>query len=237
MRPRFVPSYYAHDLLNKLQCLKQDTHSVEEYYQELQIGMLRCGLVENNDAAMAHFLGGLNRAIQDVLGYKEYTNITRVFHLACKAKREVQGQHARTQANTFVGHTMPSNSTLRTVIVSPPVALASSSSTPCGMVIAKSPAPTPATKGASFSGRTKDIQFHRCKGFGHVIRECPNKRTLIIRDNGEYSSASGSKETVYVMLATDIAEIQEENVAATDANKYGSLVVQHVLSMQVAQPE
>jgi hypothetical protein len=63
MRHRFVPSYYACDLLNKLQHLKQGTHTVEEYYQELQTGMLRCGLVEKNDAAMAHFLGGLNREI------------------------------------------------------------------------------------------------------------------------------------------------------------------------------
>jgi hypothetical protein len=53
--------------------------------------MLRCGLVENNDAAMACFLGGLNREIQDVLDYKEYINITRLFHLACKAEHEVQG--------------------------------------------------------------------------------------------------------------------------------------------------
>jgi hypothetical protein len=58
MRHRFVPSYYARDMLNKLQRLRQGTNSVEEYYQELQIGMLRCGLVENDDAAMARFLGG-----------------------------------------------------------------------------------------------------------------------------------------------------------------------------------
>ena len=43
MRARFVPSYYSHDLLNKLQCLKQGKNTVEEYYQELQIGMLLCG--------------------------------------------------------------------------------------------------------------------------------------------------------------------------------------------------
>jgi hypothetical protein len=71
MRHRFVPSYYARDLLNKLQHLKQGTHIVEEYYQELQTGMLRYGLVENNDAAMARFVGGLNREIQDVLDYKD----------------------------------------------------------------------------------------------------------------------------------------------------------------------
>jgi hypothetical protein len=35
MRARFVPSYYACDLLNQLQQLKQGTKSVEEYYQKL----------------------------------------------------------------------------------------------------------------------------------------------------------------------------------------------------------
>jgi hypothetical protein len=53
MRARFVPSYYAHDLINKLQQSKQGARSVEEYYQELQIGMLRCNLEEREDAAMA----------------------------------------------------------------------------------------------------------------------------------------------------------------------------------------
>jgi hypothetical protein len=53
MRARFVPSYYGHDMINKLQQLKQGAKSVEEYYQELQIGMLHCNLEEREDAAMA----------------------------------------------------------------------------------------------------------------------------------------------------------------------------------------
>jgi hypothetical protein len=63
MRARFVPSYYARDMINKLQQLKQGARSVEEYYQELQIGMLRCNLVEREDAAMARFFTGLNHKI------------------------------------------------------------------------------------------------------------------------------------------------------------------------------
>jgi hypothetical protein len=70
-----------------------------------------------------------------------------------------------------------------------------------------------------------------------VIRDYPIKCTLIIRDNGECSSTSDSEETIYAMLATDVAGTQEEHVDATDADKYESLVVQHVLSMHVAQPE
>jgi hypothetical protein len=45
MRHRFVPSYYARDLLNKMQRFQQGSQSVGEYYQELQKGMLHCGLV------------------------------------------------------------------------------------------------------------------------------------------------------------------------------------------------
>ena len=40
MRQRYVPSYYARDKLNELQRLKQGSGSVEDYYQELQIGLV-----------------------------------------------------------------------------------------------------------------------------------------------------------------------------------------------------
>jgi hypothetical protein len=63
MRVRFVPSYYACDLLHKLQQLRQGTKSVEEYYQELHMGMLRCNLVEGKEPALARFLRGLNQEI------------------------------------------------------------------------------------------------------------------------------------------------------------------------------
>jgi hypothetical protein len=86
MQARFVPSYYACDLINKLQQLKQGARSVEEYYQELQIGMLRCNLEEREDAAMAQFFTGLNHKIQDTLEYKDYANITHFFILLVKLK-------------------------------------------------------------------------------------------------------------------------------------------------------
>ncbi|XP_022683199.1 uncharacterized protein LOC111257603, partial [Setaria italica] len=82
----------------------------------------------------------------------------------------------------------------------------------------------------------RDIQCHRCKGFGHVIRDCPNKRTLLLRDDGEYSSASDSEDTRHAMLATDHAAM-EVHVNPGDADRYESLVVQRVLSTQVAPSE
>jgi hypothetical protein len=53
MRIRFVPPYYQRSMLTKLACLDQGKNSVEDYYQELQTGMLHCGIEEDNEALMA----------------------------------------------------------------------------------------------------------------------------------------------------------------------------------------
>jgi hypothetical protein len=70
-----------------------------------------------------------------------------------------------------------------------------------------------------------------------VFRDCPNKRILLIRDTGEYSSASDSEETQHAMLATDHAAKTEVHVNPSDADRYENLVAQRVLSTQVAPPE
>jgi hypothetical protein len=41
--------------------LEQGKKIVQEYYQELQMGMIHCGIVEDNEAMLAHFYGGLIR--------------------------------------------------------------------------------------------------------------------------------------------------------------------------------
>jgi hypothetical protein len=149
MRHRFVPSYYAHDLLNKMQRFQQGSQSVEEYYQELQNGMLRCGLVESDDAAMARFRGGLNREIQDILDYKNYFDITTLFEYACKAEREVQGRRSKTYTNSFAGRGSTHSSTPSSPTPSMP------STTP--RIGTTKPAAPPAKGAASSTGRTRDI--------------------------------------------------------------------------------
>jgi hypothetical protein len=112
MRHRFVPSYYARDLLNKMQRFQQGFQSVENYFQELQKGMIRCGILEDNDTAMARLRGGLNREIQDILDYKEYYDMTTLFEYACKAEREVQGRRSKPYSNPFAGRSSTSTSAL-----------------------------------------------------------------------------------------------------------------------------
>ena len=92
MKSPFVPPYYQRDLRLKLQTLKQGDKGVEEYYQQLLIGLARCGIREDDDETSARFFGGLNRDIQDILDYKEWTGFSQLYHLALKDEREVQGR-------------------------------------------------------------------------------------------------------------------------------------------------
>jgi hypothetical protein len=85
----FIPPYYQRSMLTKLARFDQGKNSVEDYYQELQTGMLHCGIEEDNEALMARFIGRLNKEIQTILRYKSYHTITRLFHLACNAECEV----------------------------------------------------------------------------------------------------------------------------------------------------
>ena len=97
------------------------------------MGMLRCNLEEDMEPAMARFLGGLNREIQDILAYKEYTNITRLFHLACKAEREVQGRRASLKINVSAGKSFSAlsrSSTAPTRRIAAPYSSSSRSATP-----------------------------------------------------------------------------------------------------------
>jgi hypothetical protein len=241
MWARFVPSYYARDLINKLQQLKQGAKSVEEYYQELQIGMLRYNLEEREDAAMARFFAGLNRKIQDILEYKDYTNITHLFHFACKAEREVQGHHASAKTNFSTGRTnswqrnngciAPPSPSLSRVAPSTsnnsskPRAAITNSATRAPSATKSTPPPA---ESVASSSRARDIQYHHCKGFGHVMRDCPSKRVLAVRDDGEYSFASDFDEGTLALLADDHEgndDHPEEHIGTGDVDHYESLIV------------
>src|SRR4051812_3804128 len=90
LHARFIPAHYQRDLLKKLSHLDQGKNYVEYYYQELQTGMICCGIDEDNEQIMARFFAGLNRDIQNIPEYKEYRTINCLFHLACKGELEVQ---------------------------------------------------------------------------------------------------------------------------------------------------
>ena len=96
-----------------MQTLKQGDKGVEEYYQKLLIGLARCGICEDDNETSARFFGGLNREIQNILDYKEWTRFFQLYLLALMAEREVQGRRQDQLSSPRLGDRFSSVPTLR----------------------------------------------------------------------------------------------------------------------------
>ncbi|KAJ9538373.1 hypothetical protein OSB04_031106 [Centaurea solstitialis] len=81
MRRRFVPSHYFRDLHNKLQNLKQGSKSVEDYFKEMEVTMIRANVDEDREATMARFLHGFNLEIRDCVEMYHYVEIEDMVHM------------------------------------------------------------------------------------------------------------------------------------------------------------
>ena len=86
----FPPSYHR-ELRKKLMHLDQGDKSVQDYYGELQKGLQRCKIVEGTEDAICRFYSGLRREIQDILDYKDFDTVDKLFQFAMLAEKEVQG--------------------------------------------------------------------------------------------------------------------------------------------------
>ena len=74
-------------------------------------------------------------------------------------------------------------------------------------------------------------------------KDCPIARVLVVRPDGEYSSASDSDEETYALLAANNVwedeerNKNEEHIGTEHDEHYESLVVQRVLSAQMEKAE
>jgi hypothetical protein len=88
MRHRFVPSYYERQLYKKLQGLTQGSRTVEEYYKEMEVLLLRTRTLESNEAKTARFLHGLNDEISDFVEMFPYDTLQDVVHQAIRVEKK-----------------------------------------------------------------------------------------------------------------------------------------------------
>jgi RNA-splicing ligase RtcB len=104
-RKRFVPSYYYRELYKKLQRLRQGSRSIEDYYKEMEIAMIRANVKEDREATMARFLIGLNREIHDKVEMQHYLELEDMVHMAIKVEQQL-----KRGSGTRAGHNSSSTS-------------------------------------------------------------------------------------------------------------------------------
>ena len=71
-------------MYKKLQRLTHGSRTVENYYKEMEIAMIRANVEEDRAATMARFLNGLNREIEDKVKLQHYVEIKEIVHKAIK---------------------------------------------------------------------------------------------------------------------------------------------------------
>ncbi|RDX85901.1 hypothetical protein CR513_32834, partial [Mucuna pruriens] len=180
-RRRFVPSHYHRDLHRKLQSLTQGSMSVENYYKEMEIAMTRANVKENREATMARFIGGLKKEIADVVELQHYMEIEDLLHKAIQVERQLKSKSSSKFASSS-SSSWRSNWKNSIVVTNPKedVVAKYSNALPKGKI------------DTDTSYRSHDIKCFRCQGVEHITFQCPNKRAMIMMDNGEVESESSS---------------------------------------------
>ena len=176
MRRRFVLSHYYRDLYQKLQSLTQGYRSVDDYHKEMEIAMIRANVEEDREVTMARFLNGLNRDIANVVELQHYVELEDVVHMAIKVERQLKRKGTRS-------FQIPGSSTSwRSNGRKDEGAVFKSKTKPPKR---RDEAPNVNKGKHEYQTRNRDIKCFRCLGVGHIDSQCPNKRTMITRVDGE----------------------------------------------------
>ena len=84
-------------------------------------------------------------------------------------------------------------------------------------------------KSDSFNTRNRDIKCFKCQGRGHIANQCPNRRVMVMLENGEYETDGESDHDSMPSLEDD----DDEQCA-----EFGELMVaKRALSVQVSEGE
>ncbi|KAJ4715129.1 Retrovirus-related Pol polyprotein from transposon 17.6 [Melia azedarach] len=62
--------------------------SVEDYYKEMEIAMIRANIEEDQEATMARFISGLNKEIANVVEIQQYVEMEELLHKAIKVRNK-----------------------------------------------------------------------------------------------------------------------------------------------------
>ncbi|XP_057418510.1 uncharacterized protein LOC130712707 [Lotus japonicus] len=198
MRRRFVPSHYHRDLHRKLQSLTQGSMSVEDYYKEIEIVMMRANIEEDREATMARFIGGLKKEIADVVELQYYVEMEDLLHKAVQVEKQLKSKTSSKFSSS--SSTSWKSNWKNNKAISHPKENVKAKST---MASSKGKSET------NSSSRSRDIKCFRCQGIGHIASECPNKRAMILLDNGDIESVSSSDDEMPLLEDCSDVEVAE----------------------------
>ncbi|KAH0688954.1 hypothetical protein KY289_016312 [Solanum tuberosum] len=184
---------------------RQGSMSMDEYFKSMDMAMIQANCMEEEDATIARFLNGLNTEIANVVEIQQYVTLDELVDLSVKVEKQIkkkqQNNSWRSRPNTI-------------------------SKKPWSTQEGKAPSKPQDDRGkgkVEEGGKTfnpksskpsSSIQCHKCHGRGHMIHECPSRRNIILRENGDYESekSEGEKEDGEGVSEEDDLELPNDGI-------------------------
>ena len=202
LRNRFIPPYYTRELSQRLENLKQGSMSVEEAYNAMQHAMLRANVREDEDSTIARYLRILNSNIAYEVDMYPCRTTVELLHNAIKIEKRLKAKSSFNQSRGHASSSTWKQSSKGTSSnkdhqgkdqVGPRREFNSNSQ---GQT--RSPFNKDSTKGnvsnSSFPSKTSTIECFKCKSKGHMMKDCPNRRTMLVDSFGNYDSCSEKED-------------------------------------------
>ena len=141
--------------------------------------MARANIEEDREATMARFLVGLNREIQNVVELQHYVELEDMVHMAIKIENQVKRRGSSNTRSTPSPSSFTWKSNQWRKEEKPP--------NDKHKIELKQEGNNQGNQGKlnSFITRNHDIMCFKCQGKGHIASQCPKKRVMVMRDNGE----------------------------------------------------
>ena len=186
MRKKYVPSYYYRELNRKLRMFGQGSMAVDEYVHELDLLKMRAGVQEGEEASMTRILDGLRSEIRDKVDMYNFVDKEELVHKVIKVEKRLKEKRSKFSSwrdskstsrwkdsmakdDTKLPHKVKEESKLKT----------DDGKTHNSEI--------------SSNDRTSSITCFRCLGKRHIASQCPNKKAMILKDNGDCESIHSSE--------------------------------------------
>ena len=206
LRHRFVPEDFTARLHSRLEQLRQGTKTPDEYYKELKILIYRSGLRFPEGYVISKFINCLNPDLKAIVSKQHFvrgTTIEEILHYTNHIYENLP------QRKSYSSNNRPWNNQGGGSSSYPTRRPESKQDAPA-VPTRREPSRTPQGGRREGEQRSSEIKCFKCLGRGHMAKDCPSRRQVLLNTIGEYESDEEAEVEEPQEEEEEVAELQVE---------------------------